>query len=111
MSIKEFIKTSCHGDNQVSSKRVVMYAFTVVAMAMIAVEALFNLILIIKWLWIGSRIGFEMVFGGLIYGYVFGIIAALAGINGFSKQSTPVTSSPDKFQEDMSGGDDQPLNS
>lgn len=84
--IQQF-KESCMSGSKMSSKRVIMYTFALVAVFMIAVEALFNLLIIFEWIKVEKGqdgLRFEMVFDSIIYGYVFGIVGALAGINGWS---------------------------
>lgn len=89
MSFKLTIINSCQGDNKISSKRIIMYIFTFVAVGMIFVESIFNILLIFKCYSNAENVidcDFSMVFDSTIYGYIFALIAALAGINGFSKQ-------------------------
>lgn len=84
MSIIDTLKESIEGESKASSKRIIMYLFVIVAMFMVFCEATFNLILMYKW--INGKIDvcvFKTVFSLGLYGYVFGIIGALAGINGF----------------------------
>lgn len=97
MSLSAMIKKSCGGADNTSSKRIIMYIFTLVLIFMIKVQALFTLILIWKWS-NGAVDKFEMVnvFPDTIWYMVTGLIAGLAGINGikdgFGKQAkTPVT--------------------
>lgn len=87
MGVVGMFKQSCYGSNKVSSKRLIMYIFTMMGVFMILIEATFNLILMYKWsMSADSTCTFHMVFDGTIYGYVFALVGALAGINGFSGQ-------------------------
>ncbi len=87
-----FFKEGSMSGTKVSSKRIIMYSFTVVAIAMIAVEALFNLALIVEWAMAEcssegepfTEVKFQRVFDLVIYGYVFGIVSALATANAWS---------------------------
>lgn len=84
--MKDLIKRSCYGSTKVSSKRIIMYIFTAVVIGMIAIEAVFSVLVMIKWFKEGGTPVFGMVLPATLYGYVFGLIIALAGINGFSRQ-------------------------
>lgn len=81
-----------------------MYSFTTVAIAMIAIEALFNLALMVEWAMAEcttegepfTEVKFQRVFDLVIYGYVFGIVSALATANAWSDKGKKET----KVKED-----------
>lgn len=103
MNFREIIKQSCYGDNKISSKRVLMYIFSITIVMMIGIEAIYNLLLIWRCINNAQNIidcDFSMVFDATIYGYLFGTIAALAGINGFSKQATEKIANNDEQGKD-----------
>lgn len=88
-----FFKEGAMSGTKVSSKRIAIYTMICCVVFMIAIEALFNLLLMYKWFSseCKEQITFKMVFDAIIYGYVFGLIAALSGINGWeSKSKSPV---------------------
>lgn len=97
MSYITMIKASCGGNDNTSSKRVVMYHFLYAALFMIIVQAIFTGISIYKWANLeileGAYPKFEIhsVFPDIIWYCVFGVITGLAGINGiqngFGKQA------------------------
>lgn len=106
MSLRTLLKNSVGGATNTSSKRILMYQFALVADVMVAIQALFTLILIWKWSHAvadakGVLPKFEIysVFPDVIWYCVFGLIAGLAGINGikdgFGKQTPKVDKLPD----------------
>jgi len=86
MGLLKVFKNSCMSGSKMSSKRIIMYTFTIVIIGMLCVEAAFNLMLMWEWGMEGcdNEVKFQTVFNMVIYGYIFGIIGALAGINGWS---------------------------
>ena len=95
--ILSFFKEGSMNGTKVSSKRIIMYTMTVLVIAMISVEALFNLLLMVKWFKTGCPevIEFKVVFSLVIYGYIFGIISALATANAWSDKGKKKTDEND----------------
>lgn len=83
--ILSFFKEGAMSGAKISSKRIIMFTMTALIIAMICVEALFNGILMYKWLQNDCKelIEFKVVFSLVIYGYIFGIISALATANAY----------------------------
>jgi hypothetical protein len=102
--VLSFFKEGSMSGTKVSSKRIIMYSFTTVAIAMIAVEALFNLALMVEWAMSDCppegeafvEVKFQRVFDLVIYGYVFGIVSALATANAWSDKGKKKTENEDK---------------
>lgn len=87
--MKEMIRNSCYHGNNASSKRIIMFIFTLMAIFMILVQAVFTAIMIGKFAnakWEGQAFEIYNVFPDIIWYMVFGIIGGIAGINGFSTQ-------------------------
>ncbi len=84
--IARHAKDSLMSGSKMSSKGMIMYTMTLVVIFMIAIETTFNTLLIYKWVngeCEGDKLAFQMVFDATIYGYAFGLIGALSGINGW----------------------------
>lgn len=96
----QFLKKGLYNQGEVSSKRIVMYVFTLVALFMILTEAVFNSFILYKFFTgLAMELKFRMVFDTTIYTAVFGTIGAMAGINGFGKQvDKPQTRKVDETQ-------------
>ena len=77
-----------------------MYIFSAVAIFMIKIQAIYVLILMYKWA-NGKVATFEMVsvFPDTVWYMVFGLIAGLAGINGFGKQA--IKPEPEKTNDEI----------
>jgi hypothetical protein len=84
------IKQSCGGADNTSSKRIIMYIFTLVACLMILFQAIFTAVTIWKWAHAAADAAFivHSVFPDTIWYCVFGIIGGIAGVNGFGKQAS-----------------------
>lgn len=103
MSYLSMIKASCGGNDNTSSKRVTMYHFVYVLIFMVLVQALFTGISIYRWANLAVNVegkipAFEIhsVFPDVIWYCISGLIAGLAGINGYisskkKKEGTLVT--------------------
>jgi F0F1-type ATP synthase membrane subunit c/vacuolar-type H+-ATPase subunit K len=87
--ILSFFKEGAMSGAKISSKRIIMFTMTILIIAMICVEALFNGIIMYKWLESACKdpIEFKVVFSLVIYGYIFGIISALATANAYVDKS------------------------
>jgi len=83
--ILAFFKEGAMSGAKISSKRIIMFTMTTLIIAMIFVETLFNGIVVYKWLSSDCKdpIEFKVVFSLVIYGYIFGIISALATANAY----------------------------
>lgn len=81
-----FFKEGAMSGAKISSKRIIMYTMTLLIIAMLCVETLFNMLLMYKWFQSGcpDPIEFKVVFSLVIYGYIFGIISALATANAWT---------------------------
>ena len=102
MGLRTLLKNSVGGATNTSSKRILMYQFALIADLMVAVQALFTLILIWKWAHAAQGVKFEVysVFPDVIWYCVFGLIGGLAGINGIKDGFGKQTPKVDKLPED-----------
>jgi len=80
-----FFKEGAMSGAKISSKRIIMFTMTALIIAMIGIETLFNGLVVYKWLQADCKtpIEFKVVFSLVIYGYIFGIISALATANAY----------------------------
>lgn len=78
----QMIKESCGGSDNRSSKRIIMYLFSFIAMAMIATQALFTFLAMWNWFMNDKQFEVLIVFPDTIWYMVFGLIGGLAGVNG-----------------------------
>ena len=104
MGFVQGFKESCMSGSKMSSKRIILYTFAAVAVGMIVTEAILCYIIICKWLW-GScegRLEFLMAFDAVVYTSVFGIIGALATVNGYENKGKK---SNDKANENEYSGE------